>query len=88
MKNKTGSFEAGSVPLGRTMFKFKQSSEVSASMISVKARGTVFEFGGCTHAGPNEVTSMMESLLGKCGRGGLKRFSPDVSCPYLQVCQL
>lgn len=82
MNTITGSFDPGSVSFGRTIFKFRQSSEVL--VVFERVRGGPSEMGTCGHAGPKEVASIVVSLSGTYGRGGLKRFSPDVSCPNLK----
>lgn len=50
MNTSTGSFDAGTVSLGRTMFRFKQSSEVT-DMVD-NPNGANDSLTGCGHAGP------------------------------------
>lgn len=80
MNTSTGSLLAGCVPSGLTTFRLRQSSEVLVML--VKVNGGASEFGGCGQAAPKLVASTTEPAAGTCGRGGLNRFSPEVSSPY------
>jgi hypothetical protein len=76
----TGNFSCSPFNFGKAILRFKQSSETL--VIFPSARGGEIWPSGCGHAGPGLSASILEPGTGTKGRGGLKRFSPLVSCAY------
>lgn len=76
MKASTGSLEADDVPFGRTMFKFKQSSDVT---VTLDKPSGARDPPGCGQAGPYDPASITDPEAGVYATGGLNRFCPEVS---------